>query len=68
MDDYMLITSFLHCYDFNKIIQDVNFSKKFSLSEVQERWTQLLYNESLAKLDFFIYFIYYKSIFFFLQN
>ncbi|XP_063699122.1 microspherule protein 1 [Culicoides brevitarsis] len=50
MDDLMLITGIQQTNDIKTVHRGVKFSCKFTLQDLQSRWTTLMYDQSISRL------------------
>uniref|UniRef100_A0A914I9D8 FHA domain-containing protein n=1 Tax=Globodera rostochiensis TaxID=31243 RepID=A0A914I9D8_GLORO len=49
-DDIALIAAVTHVSDLNVVYNQMKFSKRYSLAEIEERWYDLLYDEQTSNL------------------
>ncbi|KAL3098721.1 hypothetical protein niasHT_024475 [Heterodera trifolii] len=49
-DDIALIAAVTHVSDLNVVHNQMKFSKRYSLAEIEERWYDMLYNEQTSTL------------------
>ncbi|VDL82362.1 unnamed protein product [Nippostrongylus brasiliensis] len=48
-DDVALVTAVTHCHDLRAAYGSLKFSRQYSLEEIEERWYQLMYDDTLSR-------------------